>query len=216
MRGCRLLKLGILLLAFLTVEVPGRIALCAEASPASVREQVRPENETAIFNTDFDGDSWPDVAIGRSHGLAYTIEIQFSNQPAKTYLTLANGGVGTRIFAYDVDKDSHLDLVVTSATSLLPIAVYLGDGKGHFHEGSPCSFLPFGLDTPYQFQSGKVSDSLVGLMPQTRFTIDVASGCTPVSGPEIGDLICGELGTLPTQDRASSCRPRSPPLSSLS
>lgn len=214
MRRCSLLNLGILLLTSLAVEVPGRIALCAEASPASVREQPQSENQTAIFNTDFDGDSRPDVAIGRSNGLGYIIEIQLSTQPAKTYLTLANGGVGTRIFAYDVDKDSHLDLVVTSATSLLPIAVYLGDGKGHFQKGSACSFLPFGLETPYRYESGKIPTNFVGLMPQTRFTAAVTSSRTAALGLEAGDWVRGELKIGLAQHYSSGRKSRGPPLSS--
>jgi hypothetical protein len=214
MRGCNRLKLGILLLAFLTVEMPGRIALCAEASSASVREQPQRENQTAILNADFDGDSRPDVAIGRSHGLGYTIEIQFSTQPARIYLTLANGGIGTRIFAYDVDKDSFPDLVVTSATSLLPIAIYLSDGRGHFQEGISWSFLPFGLDSPYQFQSGKVQDSLVGLMPQTRFDIAGAPSHTMAPALETGDWALDQLERALAQRYASGSKPRSPPLSS--
>jgi len=187
------------------------MALCAETIAASVQPQY--ENHEAILNADFDGDSRPDVAVGTSHGLGYTIEIQFSAQMEKTYLTLANGGFGTRIFAWDVDKDSYPDLVVTSASSLLPIAVYLSDGKGHFQHGNPWSFLPFGLDTPYSFRSGSFPLTFVGLVPQTRLSLGAAKVNAMTATLEVEALISELFEKALAQPHADSRKSRSPPLS---
>lgn len=215
MRGCTLYRFRFLLLAFLVLGLSGAKGLCSEKALASATERAERDSLTYIPDVDFDGDHKPDLAIGRSHGFGYTIEIQFTAQLTRTCLTLANGGIGTRIFAYDVDKDSYQDLVVTDATSLLPIAVYLGDGKGHFQEGKPWAFLPFRLDSPYRYEPGKIPTSLVSLLPQIRFSFDGTSGRAMATVLEAGDWVRGESEIQPAQLHKGSSKPRSPPLSFL-
>lgn len=205
---------AVIILSVVRAALPGVNALCAEADLSSFNAQAGPAYSTAIVNADFDGDNRPDLAIASSRGFGYTIEIQFSTPLAKTYLNLANSGIGIRIFAYDIDRDSYQDLVVTSAASLLPIAVYLGDGKGHFQEAKPWSFLPIVLfETPYRYEPGSDSTSTVSLLPQSRFVLDGASAVA-VMRQEAWDLVPPNLNEVPPWRSAKSPRPRSPPPSS--
>ncbi|HYK90518.1 MAG TPA: VCBS repeat-containing protein [Acidobacteriota bacterium] len=192
--------------------VPAANALCA-ARVDSSSEQAAWTYPIATADADFDGDNKPDLAIGSTRGLGYIIEIRFSTQLAKTYLTLANGGVGTRIFACDVDRDSFLDLVVTSSTSLLPIAVYLGDGKGHFQEGKPWTLLPFHLDTPYRFKPSSASTTFVSLMPQTRFSFYGGPDCVLSADLVAGAWLTGKYSEPEARRHPANRKPRSPPLS---
>jgi hypothetical protein len=215
MIGFRMLKSGCLLILLLAAGVQSAQALCsAEARGLQSGRRVQPF--TAQVDADFDGDSKPDVAIGSTSGPSYTIEIRLSSQSAKTYLTLANGGVGTRIFAFDVDKDSYQDLIVTSAASLLPIAVYLGDGKGHFQAGSPWAFLPFLFDSPYRYDQGKAVGSILCLMPPTRFTIDRATASASTIHLQASDYVSADSPKLRWQCFEERRHLRGPPSSRYS
>ncbi len=204
-----------MVLLLLGASLSGAVGLCAERNPSPAEAPASLADATAIINADFDGDNKPDLAIGSSHGLGYLIEIQFSSPLEKTYLTPAGFGVGIRIFAYDIDRDSCQDLIVTSAASLLPIAVYLGDGKGHFQEAKPWSFLPIALfGTPYCFQPGGGPTGIVSLMPQTRFASGEMRDCNAAIVPQAGDFLPGEFEEALSWYSANGCQPRSPPLSS--
>lgn len=199
-------------LLFLLISMQGANSLCADANGAPFDGQETVAYPSAIVNADFDGDSRPDLAVGSPRGLAYTIEIQFSTRTSKTLLTLAGAGIGTRIFACDVDRDSYQDLVVTTATSLLPIAVYLGDGRGHFKEGKPWAFSPFLLDAPYRYEPGRVWTSVVSLLPRNRFSAHLPSHCTFTANPDTGTKIAADFENLQEQRPAGGRTSRSPPV----
>ncbi len=205
------MRTGIPLL-FLLILMQGANSYCADANGAPFGGQEAAAYPSTVVNADFDGDSRPDVAVGNLRGLGYTIEIQFTTRTSKTLLTLAGVGIGTRIFACDVDRDSYQDLVVTTATSLLPIAVYLGDGKGHFQEGRPWAFLPFLLDAPYRYEPGGVRTSVASLLPRNRVSAHLPSDLTFTANPDTGTKIAADFENLQEQRPAGGRTPRSPPV----
>jgi hypothetical protein len=93
---------------------------------------------------DFDGDNRPDLAtveIGRSSSwdTQYWIAFQLSSGPRQTLgITAPNGGL--QITSRDVNGDSFLDVVVTTAWTNRPVAVLLNDGQGNFRASSPSAF----------------------------------------------------------------------------
>ncbi|HVN78130.1 MAG TPA: VCBS repeat-containing protein [Terriglobia bacterium] len=95
------------------------------------------------IQADFDGDRQPDLLTGRLVEGAYRIEIQLSSDSRldTSCSLVSDRQSGMVVFALDVDGDNDLDLVVTDGFSLFPKAVWLGDGKGHFENGDPLSWL---------------------------------------------------------------------------
>jgi FG-GAP-like repeat len=93
---------------------------------------------------DFDGDRRPDLAtvqaeVGSSRDTYYWIAFQLSGGSRHTVgITAPTGGL--QITSRDVNGDSFLDVVVTTAWSNWPVAVLLNDGRGNFTTSKPSSF----------------------------------------------------------------------------
>jgi hypothetical protein len=115
---------------------------------ASTDPQSWPVSSTQAISqfaiADFDGDNRPDLAtveIGRSTSwdTQYWIAFQLSSGPRQTLgITAPNGGL--QITSRDVNGDSFLDVVVTTAWTNRPVAVLLNDGQGNFRASSPPAF----------------------------------------------------------------------------
>jgi hypothetical protein len=93
---------------------------------------------------DFTGDTHPDLAtialnaFDSAHA-EYAIEVQLSEGGHQLLrLTAPFGGI--LITPKDVTGDGNLDLVIRSARSHLPVAVFLNDGRGHFSAVDPTAF----------------------------------------------------------------------------
>ncbi len=211
MSGCRFSGYRIFLLLLLSAAPV--IAVHSPEAWAAASQPSPPWQETAVLNkADFDGDSKPDLAVGSFRWPGYTIEIKFSSPVANAYLTLAEPGLGTRLLAYDIDHDSCEDLVVTNATSLLPVAVFLGDGKGHFQPGKPWLFLPLSsLGTTYHYDPVKARTILACLQPQLRYSAEGRPVCFHPSGLDAGDWTDHELEAPLAQRCLAGFNPRSPP-----
>lgn len=89
---------------------------------------------SSIFVADFNNDGWDDVAYIGYNG-SYVFNVHFNNQDG----TFSNpqsypGFDGGDITGGDVDKDGHIDLVVSGAKSSNSLAtqLYMNDGTGHF------------------------------------------------------------------------------------
>jgi hypothetical protein len=93
---------------------------------------------------DFDGDTRPDLAIvqagvGGSRDTHYWIVFQLSGGSRQTLgLTAPTGGL--QITSGDVNGDSFLDVVVTTAWTNRPVAILLNDGQGNFRTSKPSAF----------------------------------------------------------------------------
>jgi hypothetical protein len=93
---------------------------------------------------DFDGDSRPDLAsvwAGPSDftNTEYWIQLQLSAAGRQSIRLVAPVG-GLQIAARDVNGDASLDLIVSTALSNRPVAVYLNDGHGGFTHAEPASY----------------------------------------------------------------------------
>lgn len=101
----------------------------------SVPHNFAPAYDTSIFVADFNNDGWKDVAyIGYNNG-TYLFMVHLNNQDG----TFSNpqsypGFAGGDIKGGDVDKDGHIDLVVSGArgNQALSTQLYMNDGTGHF------------------------------------------------------------------------------------
>lgn len=87
-------------------------------------------NSTA--RADFDGDQRTELASGKFIGRQYQIKIQFNNHKECLSFVPEFGTNEVLLTAIDVDHDGDNDLLVLTAESLRPIAVWLNDGHGNF------------------------------------------------------------------------------------
>jgi hypothetical protein len=136
---------------------------------------------------DFDGDKRPDLAtvhagVSSSWDTQYWIAFQLSGGSRQTLgITAPTGGL--QITSRDVNGDSFLDVVVTTAWTNRPVAVLLNDGQGNFRASSPCAF------------------------PEAFTTCEKSWACTP---DEIKDTIAVLLSRYPTGDCPEGSRFSSP------
>ncbi len=93
---------------------------------------------------DFDGDLRPDLASiqagQNSYGNAsYRIQLQLSATGRQSFQLVAPAG-GLFIEARDVNGDHAVDLVLATAWSGQPVAIFLNDGHGSFSRVEPTAF----------------------------------------------------------------------------
>ena len=85
---------------------------------------------------DLDGDHIPETASIRYGGHLYEVNIKFTTGRPKLRLKtyVAAGVAGITFQARDVNNDNKGDLVIISATSIRPIAVWLNQGQATFQK----------------------------------------------------------------------------------
>lgn len=98
---------------------------------------------------DLDGDHIPETATVRQRGSFYQVSIHFSTGRPKLKLRTFVGDdvAGLTIEITDVNSDSEADLVISSATSVRPIAVWLNRGSANFQRVSVRTYGPRGRFT---------------------------------------------------------------------
>ncbi len=130
-------------------------------------------SRTAAVLSDFDGDGTPDLAVGTFDGQNYNIEIRLSTHLASTFLASGQTGRGTFLLVRDIDADNDEDLVLINYTSLVPLAVWLNDGKANFRPGSRWSWLNLTTtDSAPSVDPGSFSASPVSLTTNYRLVLD--------------------------------------------
>ena len=101
------------------------------------------EEALSRLSGDFDGDRKADSAKAGRIGASYCIEVRLSTKRPRVRLSIPiRNEIGLELFAYDINQDSHADLVLTSVSSPKPIAVWLNKGNGSFERASG-TFAPF-------------------------------------------------------------------------
>jgi hypothetical protein len=103
---------------------------------------------------DFTGDTHPDLATVQlerfdSPSARYSIEIRLSEGGRQSLKLTAPFG-GLLITPKDVTGDGNLDLIVRSARSHVPVAIFLNNGRGHFSPAALSSFAQALRDVPYE------------------------------------------------------------------
>jgi hypothetical protein len=100
------------------------------------------EEPTIRLAGDFDGDHQIDRVSGRIRGSSYSIDVRLSTRQPRVRLTVpVRNEVGLELISVDVNRDRRADLIVMSASSVAPIAVWLNTGNGAFERSSQ-SFAP--------------------------------------------------------------------------
>ncbi|PYS54982.1 MAG: hypothetical protein DMG13_06045 [Acidobacteria bacterium] len=125
------------------------------ASPAGISYRIS-------LGHDLDGDRLPETARIRQSGDVYKISIYFSS------------GRPRLLAARDTDDDRDQDLVLTSATSFRPVAVWLNSGKAKFKKVSSWAY-----SGPHKF-GGPSLNRRAAYTPES----DVAGSSDPLAHAE--------------------------------
>jgi hypothetical protein len=139
---------------------------------------------------DFTGDSHPDLATVKLNGLdspraQYLIEVRLSEGGSQS-LRLVGPFGGLLITPRDLTGDGNVDLVVRSARSHWPVAVFLNDGHGHFSPAAPSLFAQGLRDIPDTLQSAtEQTYPRATLVPPESYTL--ACEKTSIRDPKLQD-----------------------------
>ena len=139
------------------------------ASPAGISYRIS-------LGHDLDGDRLPETARIRQSGDVYKISIYFSSGRPRLHLTVyeQEDAAGLSFAARDIDDDRDQDLVLTSATSFRPVAVWLNSGKAKFKKVSSWAY-----SGPHKF-GGPSLNRRAAYTPES----DVAGSSDPLAHAE--------------------------------
>lgn len=161
---------------------------------------------------DLDGDQIPETATVRQRGYVYQINIHFTTGRPKLRLTayLTEADAGLIFETADVNNDRKNDLVITSATSIRPLAIWLNQGKTKFQKISPWSYLVRGYTGPEyrrkSCQPDPVGNVAFDPLPQATLCATDFDIGDDVAGP-----LCSQTEKLPFASRLRQLPPRGPP-----
>jgi hypothetical protein len=162
---------------------------------------------------DLDGDFRPDqiaVQTGASgfSGTEYWIELRLSTIGHQRIPVFSLPG-GLQVVARDVNGNGSLDLVLTTTSLRLPVAVLLNDGHGQFTRVDPDAFPKAFQDAGTSWQShDRALDDCFGLLRSWRSLIVPSAGTSPVVPSLAGrispsnHLIAASLKAMPDSGRA--------------
>ncbi len=135
----------------------------------------------AFAIADFDGDLHPDIvtvqaATNNSRTSNYSIQLRLSAIGQHSIQLVAPAG-GLQIEARDVDGNHAIDLVIRTAWSKLPVAIFLNDGQGGFSPAEPADFPDRFAESNEGWASGsEVTIDLSCVAPQPSIGICAKEG----------------------------------------
>lgn len=162
---------------------------------------------------DLDGDHIPETASIRYGGHLYEVNIKFTTGRPKLRLKtyVAAGVAGITFQTRDVDNDNKGDLVIISATSIRPIAIWLNQGQATFKKANPWLY-GVGRYTGPRLQVRQTTQ------PETvgNVSIDPLPQVTPdlkynIAGPQATALISLTQDLRLSDALLSELPPRGPP-----
>ncbi|MFN8006398.1 MAG: VCBS repeat-containing protein [Terriglobia bacterium] len=146
--------------------------------------------------TDLDHDEQPDQAGLRFSENGYEVSVILHAHPESNSRLFWPGSrrAAVGLVSCDVDEDGDQDLVLTSATSLFPLAIWIGDGAGHFVQANQGSFVPLfsGSHRP-NFHPGKTINKQVCLPRQRRIAGGLIQDALHPVDLRINSLLTGSV-----------------------
>jgi hypothetical protein len=164
------------------------------------------------LDNDLDGDQIPETVTIRQRGYVYQVNIHFTTGRPKLHLTtyLTESGAGLTVQTADINNDRKNDLVITSATSIRPLAIWLNQGKSKFQKISSWSYLVGGYTGPEYHRKSCQPDPVgnVSIDPLPQATLSATDFDI---GDDVASLLCPQAESLTFASRLRQVAPRGPP-----
>jgi len=155
----------------------------------------------SLAMADFTGDTHPDLATVELEKLdfssaRYWIEIRLTEGGHQVLKLRAPLG-GLLITPRDVTGDGNLDLIVRSASSRAPVALFLNDGNGHFSRADVASFANALRDGPSEF-AFTAQETYLGanLACLESYTADCPAGALGYMQKQEGAMLLPDYGSV--------------------
>ena len=132
--------------------------LCASTGYANPKNERQGFSYKTRLGLDLDGDHIPETATIKQQGSVYQVNIHFTTGRPKLRLRtyVANDVAGLSFAVVDINNDANGDIVVTSATSIWPVAIWLNAGGTKFHKVSSRAYGLIGRYTGPQIKQKAV------------------------------------------------------------
>ncbi|MGB8322319.1 MAG: VCBS repeat-containing protein [Candidatus Acidiferrum sp.] len=166
---------------------------------------------------DFDGDQRPDLATvsvqqTNLHSTDYSIRFRFSGAPGSSIALTASSG-GLDLSPRDVNGDSMLDLVVSTALDSKVVAVLVNDGHGNFSLARPQAFPKVTANVGAFFHAQtEWPTELTALVPQQFPSGEEAESYMAAENVNPEGSIVPEAGARPRSREFCIYLGRSPPV----
>ena len=162
---------------------------------------------------DFDGDHKQDIAIARLSNNRYKIVVLLSTRSQAAILNPSEQLAGFTIHACDINNDSLQDIVVTGATAMRPLAVWLGDGHGSFEIADQSLFENgFALTELSKYQNSRIPPDQDLLDESLDPTCGSISSRFENPGLERKGFLTCWTHSCALRNVSSPAAPRSPPM----
>jgi hypothetical protein len=184
-------------------------AAIASASPKQFHQGFAYKTK---LGRDLDGDHIPETATIRQRGPFYQVSIHFTtgrpNLRLRTYVTDDLAGLTVEIA--DIDHDTRADLVINSATSVWPVAIWLNHGAD-FQRATNLSFGHLNGHSGPDLAQKKSSqpDPVGNLFSDPLPQAETGDSFNP--GVDLTNTVSSKADPLPFEFMHTQAAPRGPP-----
>jgi len=200
--------------------ITGLAALCTllfctgtgVASPGNYGRNTEKISYKGSLGLDLDGDHVPETVTVKQQGSFYHVSIHFSTGRPKLRLKTYVGDdeAGLSLEVADVNNDSLADLVVTSATSVWPIATWLNHGPGNFQRVNSRTYSLTGRNNgPRLSHRENAQPDPAGSISTRLAEAEIANSSNPST--DTHDFLLCSIYQLPVESWLAELASRGPP-----
>jgi hypothetical protein len=182
------------------------------ASPGNYGRNTEKISYKGSLGLDLDGDHVPETVTVKQQGSFYHVSIHFSTGRPKLRLKTYVGDdeAGLSLEVADVNNDSLADLVITSATSVWPIATWLNHGPAHFQRVNSHSYSLTGRNNgPRLNRRENAQPDPAGSISTRLAEGEIANSSNP--GTDTHDFLSSPTDQFPVESWLAELASRGPP-----
>ena len=182
------------------------------ASPGDYGRNTEKISYKGSLGLDLDDDHVTETVTVKQKGSFYQVSIHFSTGRPKLRLKTYVGDdeAGLSLEVTDVNNDSRADLVVTSATSVWPIATWLNHGLENFQRVNSRTHSPAGRNNGPRLNPRENAQPDPGGSISTRLAeAEVGNSSNP--GTDTHDFLSSPTDQFPVESWLAELASRGPP-----